>query len=176
MKTDARWAAVSAACAAVAVLLFVPPAAAQTATQAGGAPTVERPSLSLESARRMMAAATREAQQHNAPSTIAVADAGGELLLLERMDGARAAGAYLAPGKARTAVIFRHPTKDLEETINGGRTAQVTAPGFVQMEGGIPVVVDGQVVGAIGVSGESKQQDSQIAAAAVAALGKAPAQ
>jgi glc operon protein GlcG len=152
----------------VVVAMFIACAAAGPAQ----AQTVAKPSLTLEAARRMLTAAEREAEQHNWPSTIAVADASGELLAMERMEGARAAGAYLAPGKARTAVVFRHPTKDLEETVNNGRTAQVTAPGFVQMEGGVPVTADGQVVGAIGVSGENKQQDSQVAAAGIAALNK----
>jgi glc operon protein GlcG len=153
------------------VAMFVSYATTGPAT----AQTAAKPSLTLDAARRILKAAEREAEQHNWPSTIAVADASGELLVLERMEGARAAGAYLAPGKARTAVVFRHPTKDLEETINNGRTAQVTAPGFVQMEGGVPVTIDGQVVGAIGVSGENKQQDSQIATAGVTGLNKAGA-
>ena len=120
----------------VAVLAAAGTASAQDQAQSQARNrTVAMQSLSLDAARQILAEARKEADRNGWPSTIAVSDAGGELLLLERMEGARPAGAYLAPGKARTAVIFRHPTKALEETINGGRTAQVTAPGFVQMEG-----------------------------------------
>lgn len=127
------------------------------------ADTIVKRSLGLEAARKMVAAAVAEAQRNNWPSTIAVVDESGELLVIERMDEARLAGLSLAAGKARSAAFFRHPTKMLEDTINGGRTAQLTVPDMVQMEGGLPIIADGQVVGAIGVSGETKEHDTLIA-------------
>jgi len=80
------------------------------------------------------------------------------------------AGVELAPGKARTAALFKKPSQDLEDAINNGRVAAVTAPGFVEMQGALPVIVDGEVIGAIGVSADTKEHDAQIARAGLAAL------
>ena len=102
---------------------------------------------------------------------LAVVDDGGWLVLLERMDGApMLASVELAPGKARAAAVYRKPTRALEESINGGRAAAVTAPGFVQMQGGVPLVAGGEVVGAIGVSADTPAHDEQIAEAGARAL------
>jgi glc operon protein GlcG len=106
-----------------------------------------------------------EAQRLGAPGgTIAVVDAGGHLLALERLDGTFPASADIAIAKARAAAMFRKPTKALEDTVNGGRTAMVTLPDFTLLQGGEPIVADGQVVGAVGVSGAaSADQDTQLA-------------
>jgi len=102
---------------------------------------------------------------------IAIVDDGGWPLYLERMNNTQVtASALIAPEKARTAALFKRPSADLENAINNGRPAAITAPGFVMMEGGLPIVVNGSVIGAIGVSGGTKAQDSQIAKAGLEAL------
>jgi glc operon protein GlcG len=127
--------------------------------------------LTLEAARRVVAAAEVEAQRNNAPAVLAIVDDSGWLILLERMDHApMLASVEIAPGKARAAAIYRKPTQVLEEAINRGRTAAVTAPGFVQMQGGVPLMVNGEVVGAIGVSADTPVHDQLIAEAGARAL------
>jgi glc operon protein GlcG len=119
----------------------------------------------------VVAAAEVEAQRNNAPAVLAVVDDSGWLILLERMDNApMLASVEIAPGKARAAAIYRKPTQVLEEVINRGRTAAVTAPGFVQMQGGVPLMVNGEVVGAIGVSADTPVHDQLIAEAGARAL------
>jgi len=126
--------------------------------------------LSLEMARTVVAAAQEEARKNGWPGAIAVVDEGGWLILAERMDNAATTlGASVASEKARTAALFKRPSADLENAVNNGRPAAITA-GFVMMEGGLPIVIDGQVVGAIGVSADTKVHDSQIARAGLAAL------
>jgi glc operon protein GlcG len=105
----------------------------------------------------------------NAPSAIAVVDPAGDLLAFERMDSVRPASADLAIGKARTAARLRRPTAEIEDNINGGRTAFATA-GILALRGGQPVLANGAVVGAVGVAGLSKQVDTEIAKTAAAAL------
>src|SRR3546814_9497850 len=123
--------------------------------------TVQKQSLTLDAARKVLAGAEAEAARNGWAPTIAVVDESGHIVAMERMDSARYAGLYLAPGKARSAALFRRPTKVLEDAINDGRTAQVTLPDMVQMEGGLQDVINGEVVGESGVSGNAKQQDSQ---------------
>ena len=119
----------------------------------------------------MVAAAEAEAERNHWPAAIAVVDDGGWPILIERMDhAALIAGVELAPGKARTAALFKKPSQDLEDAINNGRIAAVTALGFVEMQGALPVIVDGEVIGAIGVSADTKEHDAQIARAGLAAL------
>ena len=150
------------------------------ATTAGAAETATQKTLTLEGARRVAAAALHYAHANKAPgAAIAVVDAGGQTVLVERLDGTFPAGADISAGKARTAVMFRRPTRALEETINKGRNAMITVAAvtaFTPLQGGIPIVVDGQVIGAVGVSGAaSAQQDEEIAIAGAAALaGDAP--
>ncbi|HVO16911.1 MAG TPA: heme-binding protein [Alphaproteobacteria bacterium] len=140
-------------------------------TQDAQAQLVERKALTLEAARKIVRAAEAEAARNNWPSVIAVVDEGGWPILIERMDNAALlAGVELAPGKARTAALFKRPSQALEDAINKGRTAAVTARGFIEMKGALPIVVDGQVVGAVGVSGETPDHDVQIAQAGLAAL------
>ncbi|WP_223507639.1 MULTISPECIES: heme-binding protein [unclassified Pseudomonas] len=126
----------------------------------------------LESAEvnRMVTAARAEAQKNKWPVTVAVVDDGGHLLALERLDDCAPISAYIATEKARTAALGRRDTKNYEEMINSGRTALITAPLLTSLEGGLPLVVEGKVIAAIGVSGVKPEQDAQIAAAGVAAL------
>ena len=135
------------------------------------AQTVDRPILTLAGARTALQAAEEKAAALHRPSCIAVVDTGGHLLLFERMEGAWLAGAELSLGKARSAALFGKPTAALEDTINGGRTALVTA-GVNEMQGGVPVIVRDQVVGAIGVSGSEKDGDVPVAEAGVSAVAK----
>jgi glc operon protein GlcG len=127
--------------------------------------------LTLELARQIARAAESEALRVNAPGVIAVVDDAGWLVLLVRMDRApMLASIELASGKARSAAIYRKPTQALEEAINKGRVAAVTAPGFVQMQGGMPVKAGGDFVGAIGISADTPDHDQQIAEAGARAL------
>lgn len=141
------------------------------AQSADTAPLASKKTLTLAGAHRVLAAAEREAAQNGWPAVLAVVDDGGWLITLVRMDNVpMLASVELAPGKARAAAAFRKPTQALETAINQGRSAQLTAPGFVQMQGGLPLVVDHQVVGAIGVSADTPAHDQQIAEAGARAL------
>jgi uncharacterized protein GlcG (DUF336 family)/mannose-6-phosphate isomerase-like protein (cupin superfamily) len=145
---------------------------------AGQAQTTSKKALTLDGARRVMAAAQAEAKRLNAPGgAIAIVDDGGNLVQVERLDGTFAAGPNISIGKARTAALFKKPTKAFEEIIKNGRTAMVALPDFTPLQGGVPIIVEGQIVGAIGVSGAaSADQDTQIAEAGAAALGASAAQ
>lgn len=130
-----------------------------------------KPYLTLEAARTVLTAAQAKASENGWPCVIAVVDAEGLPIVMERMDNAAVlAGVDLAPGKARTAALFRRESGALEDAINGPRPAAVTAQGFVMMRGGVPITVDGTVVGAIGVSADTPDHDEQIAKAGIAAL------
>jgi len=130
-----------------------------------------RPVLTLAAAQQVMQAAQAKAEAENWPCVISVVDAAGMPLTLLRMDNAAVpAGVDIAPGKARTAALFRRPSGALEDAINGNRPAAATARGFVLMRGGVPLVADGQIVGAIGVSADTPQHDEEIAKAGAAAL------
>jgi glc operon protein GlcG len=140
--------------------------------------TIEKKALNLEGARKVIAAATAEAKSKNAPGgAIAVVDEGGNLIAVERLDDTFAAGANISIGKARTAVLFKRPTKFFEDVINKGRTAMTTLNDFTPLQGGIPFIVDGQIIGAVGVSGAaSAQQDEELAIAGANALATSAAQ
>jgi len=142
------------------------------------AQTVERKSLTLDGAKKVIAAAVAEARSKNAPgAAIAVVDEGGNLVALERLDNTFAAGANISVGKARTAVLFKRPTKFFEDVINKGRTAMATLSDFTPLQGGVPIMVDDQIVGAIGVSGAANaQQDEELAIAGANALAARAAQ
>lgn len=118
------------------------------------------------------AAAEAEALANNWAVTIAIVDDGGHLLHLQRLDGAAALSAHIAPAKANTAAMGRRESKSYEDVINGGRTSFLSAP-YVQgmLEGGVPIVKDGQCIGAVGVSGVKSTEDAQIARAGIAAIG-----
>jgi len=161
-----------------AITLFVSAMLAQSA--AGAASVVNQPSLSLEGARQVIAEATAYAQAQAAPGgAIAVVDAAGVLVGLERLDGTFPAASNISIGKARTAAQFRKPTRDFENLVNKGRVTMTTLPdvtAFTPLQGGVPIVVDGQVVGAIGVSGAaSAQQDDEIAQAGADGFARAQA-
>ncbi len=117
------------------------------------------------------AAALAEARKNQWAVTIAIVDAGGHLLSLQRMDGAAALSAHVAQAKARSAAVGRRDTKGFEDMINGGRTAFLSAP-FIDgmLEGGLPILHNGQCIGAVGVSGVKASEDAQVAAAGIAAL------
>ncbi len=120
--------------------------------------TAKKETLTLDGAERVIAAAKAKAQELKSPGgVIAVVDAGGNLMALARIDGTFAAGANISIGKARTAVLFQKPTKVFEDIINKGRTAMAALPDsfFTPLQGGIPVVLDGQIIGGVGVSGAS---------------------
>src|SRR5205809_623084 len=133
---------------------------------------VEKKSLNLDGAKKAIAAAVEYAKKNNAPGgVVAVVDEGGNLMALERLDGTFAMGATISIGKARTAVLFKKPTRVFEELINKGRTAMTALDGFTPLIGGIPIVIDGQVVGGVGVSGAaSANQDEELALAGANAL------
>ncbi|MGE5850588.1 MAG: heme-binding protein [Candidatus Methylomirabilota bacterium] len=137
----------------------------------GHAQVVDKKTLTLDGAKQIIAAAMAEARRLNAPGgVIAVVDDGGNLIALERLDNTFPAGANISIGKARTAAIFKRPTSAFEEIINKGRTTMVALSDFTPLQGGVPIVMDGQVVGAVGVSGAaSAKQDEEIAIAAAGA-------
>jgi glc operon protein GlcG len=130
-----------------------------------------KPTLTLEDTRRIAAAAEAEALANGWAVTIAIVDDGGHLLWLQRLDGAAPISAEIAPAKARTAALGRRESKVYEDVINQGRTSFLSAPVLKGMlEGGVPVMADGQCVGAVGVSGVKSTEDAQIARAGIAAL------
>jgi glc operon protein GlcG len=132
---------------------------------------MDRKELTLEAARKMVAAAEAEAERQHLRGVIAVVDEGGWPILVERMDNsAYIASVELAPAKARTAALFKKPSGALEEAINHGRIAALSARDFIEMQGGFPIVVGGQVIGGIGASFDTPEHDVQIAQAGLAAL------
>jgi len=127
--------------------------------------------LTLETAKRMAVAAEAEAAKNKWLITVAVVDDGGNLLLFHRMDDAKLVAVDIAMRKAKTAVFFQGETKALEEEVTkGGRTALLPIEGFMPLQGGFPIIVEGKVIGGIGVSGMSGEQDAQCAAAGLKAL------
>lgn len=128
--------------------------------------------LTLDDVRKIAAAAEGEAKANNWAVSIAITDDGGHLMWLQRLDGAAPISAHIAPAKAQTAALGRRETKVYEDMINNGRVSFITAPTLEGMlEGGLPILVDGQCVGAVGVSGVKSSEDAQIARAGISALG-----
>src|SRR2546427_8356539 len=148
----------------VAALIFV--------IASSHAQVLEKKSLNLDGAKEAIVAAVDYAKKNNAPGgVIAIVDEGGNLMALERLDGSFAMGATISIGKARTAVLFKKPTRFFEELINKGRTAMTAVDGFTPLIGGVPIIVGGEVVGGIGVSGAaSASQDEQLALAGANSL------
>ncbi len=144
----------------------------------GFAQTAQKKGMTLAGAKKVIAAAVAEAKSKNAPGgAIAVVDEGGNLVAVERLDNTFAAGANISIGKARTAALFKRPTKFFEDVINKGRTAMATLADFTPLQGGIPIITDGQIIGAVGVSGAaSAQQDEELAIAGANALATMSAQ
>ena len=124
--------------------------------------------LSLNAAMKIAAAAQAEAARRGATVVIAVVDDGGNLIVLHRLDDTQVATVEVGIGKARTAAIFRRPSKEFEDQIRSGRVAALALPGATPLQGGLPITVDGKVVGAIGVSGNTPQEDEDIAKAGAA--------
>jgi glc operon protein GlcG len=127
--------------------------------------------LTLAAAQHIAQAARAEGLDNGWKLVICIVDDGGHLIYLERMDGAQLGSVQVAQDKARSAVLFKRPSKALEEAVAGGRTVVMKLTGAIPVEGGVPIMVEGELIGAIGVSGASSSQDGQVAAKGVAALG-----
>jgi uncharacterized protein GlcG (DUF336 family) len=153
----------AAPCVFTLAVLVAPSAAAQLR---------EAKVLTLEGAKNIVAAAEAEAKKNNWNMAFAIVDASGGLVLFHKGDGARPSNVDFAIAKARTAARFQRPTKALDSLVAGGRVQFLAAEGMLPLEGGVPIVVDGQVIGAVGVSGGTSQQDAQVATAGIAALVK----
>lgn len=127
------------------------------------AQVVEKKALTLEAAKKIAGAAAAEAKKKNARVVIVIVDDGGNLILLERLDDTQVASVNVGIGKARTAAIFRRPSKEFEDQIRTGRIAALALPGATPLQGGVPIIYEGKVIGAIGVSGETPAEDEEIA-------------
>ena len=127
--------------------------------------------LSIDDARKMADGARAEAKKNGWNVVIAIVDDGGHLMYLERADGTQKASSIIAQDKARTAIMFRRPSKAMEDVVANGRIAVMALNGLTPIEGGLPIVAEGQFVGAIGVSGGQSHQDAQVAKAGIDALG-----
>lgn len=139
-------------------------AVAQQAPPPYGAP------MSLEVAKKAMAAAEAEAITHKWPVAIAILDTTGSLVMLQKLDNTQTGSVEIAIGKARTALDFRRPSKALQDVVAGGGAGLrlLSVRNMLALEGGVPVIVDGKVVGAVGVSGVTSEQDAQVAMAGAA--------
>jgi len=126
--------------------------------------------LTLDLAKKIAQRAETEANSRGATVVIAVVDDGGHLILLERLDNTQVASVEVAIGKARTASIFRRPSRIFEEQVKNGRVAAISLPGATPLQGGIPIIVDGEVIGAIGVSGNTPTEDEEIAIAGASSV------
>ena len=130
-----------------------------------------KPFLTLDDVKTIAAAAEAEAKKNNWAVAIAIADEGGHLLWFQRLDGTAPISSTIAPAKARSAALGRRESKVYEEVINNGRYSFLSVPGdYAFLEGGVPVIVDGHCIGAVGVSGVKSTEDAQIAKAGIAAL------
>jgi uncharacterized protein GlcG (DUF336 family) len=127
--------------------------------------------LTADDVKKIAAAAEAEALANKWAVTIAIVDDGGHLLGLQRLDGAAPATAHIAPAKAHSSALGRRESKAFEDVINNGRTSFLSAPLQGMLEGGVPIIVEGQTLGAVGVSGVKSSEDAQIAKAGIAALG-----
>jgi glc operon protein GlcG len=135
---------------------------------------VDKKSLTLDAAKKVAAAAEEEASKNKWTVVIAIVDDGSNLVYVQRLDETQIGSIEVAIQKAKTSASFKRPTKALEDAVmTGGRTVVLSLPGALPIEGGLPIVVDGKMIGAIGVSGVTAQQDAQIAKAGVDALAKA---
>ncbi len=140
------------------------------ALQPASAQTLDKKVLSLAAARKLAAAAEEAARAKGVDVVIVVVDDAGWILLLVRMDGAQVASVNVGIGKARTAAIYRRPSRVFEEQIRNGRVAALALADATPLQGGVPILLDGRVVGAIGVSGDTPQVDEDIAIAGAAAF------
>ncbi len=133
-------------------------------------PVAQRSVLTLEGAKAIAAAAEAEARRNNWNVAIAVVDAYGELVLFLKMDDVQQQSVDIAQGKARTAARMRRPTKALDDAVAGGRTVLLAVDGVLPLEGGVPIIVGGLAIGAVGVSGVTSAQDAQVASAGIRAV------
>jgi glc operon protein GlcG len=138
---------------------------------AAEAQLADRQALTLDGARRIMAAAEAEAAKNKWTVAIAIVDEAGDLVAFHKLDDTQAASIDIAIGKARTAARMKRPTKALEDAVAAGRTVLLGVEGLTPLEGGVPIAVGGRIIGAVGVSGVTSQQDAQVAQAGIAALG-----
>ena len=136
---------------------------------------VAKSTLSLELAKKIAAKAEAEAAKNKWTVVVAIVDDGGNLILLEKMDGTQLGSIVVAQEKAKTALNFKRPTKAFEDMVAGGRNATLSLPGVLAIEGGVPLVVDGAYIGAIGISGAKSSEDGIVATAAAALLTEAAA-
>ena len=151
---------------AVAVVFTAALASAQ-------APAPYGPAITLEQAKKVMAGAEAEAKKNNWPVVIVILDSGGQLVMLQRLDNAQWGSVDIAKEKARSAVALRRPTKALQDAVaQGGANLRLLTIGYSVLEGGIPIIVDGKIIGAVGVSGVLSTQDAQTAQAGIDALMK----
>jgi uncharacterized protein GlcG (DUF336 family) len=157
-----RGRAVSVSVVSVALALFL--------AGTGWGEPLQKKSVSLEDARKAAASAVTEARKNKWNMAIAVVDDGGHLIYFERIDETQFGSIDIAIGKARTAASLKRPTKALEDALNGGQYAILSFPNILPREGGLPILADGKVVGAIGVSGGKSSEDAQVAKAGVDAL------
>ena len=134
---------------------------------------IEKKALTLDGAKRIAAAAEAKAKAEGARVVIAVVDEGGSLLLLERLDDTQVASVNVGIDKARTAAIFRRPSKVFEDQVRDGRVAALALPGATPLQGGVPIIYEGKVIGAIGVSGNTPQEDEDIAKVEAASVATA---
>ncbi|TBV08835.1 GlcG/HbpS family heme-binding protein [Stutzerimonas kirkiae] len=157
---------------ALAAVTATTPVSAQSPgpTASPQALTLARADIAQAGAQRAIAAALAEAEKNGWVIAVAVVDSGGELVAFHKADGAIGISPSVAIGKARTAALLRQPSKNFEDYINDGRPSFLSTPGTTPLEGGIPIIVDGQVVGAVGVSGAHGPNDSQVAQAGVGAV------
>jgi glc operon protein GlcG len=132
-------------------------------------------SIGVETARKVAAAAIAEGKKNSWTVAVSIVDAAGDLVFFERIDNTQVGSVKVSQEKARTAARFKRPTKAFEDALSGGRQAILGLPDVVPIEGGIPLVIEGKIVGAIGVSGATSQQDGVCAQAGADTLGKAPA-
>jgi glc operon protein GlcG len=161
MRIVSKPAALAAFCSLGLLAGIAAPAPAQT---------LDKKVLSLEAARKVAAAAQQAARAKGVDVVIVVVDDAGYMMLLERMDGAQVASVNVGIGKARTAAIYRRPSRVFEEQIRNGRVAALALADATPLQGGIPILLEGRVVGAIGVSGDSPQIDEDIAIAGASAF------
>jgi glc operon protein GlcG len=154
----------------VALFTLVPrPASAQQMSLPYGPP------VAVETARKVAATAIAEGKKNGWTIAVAIVDTAGDLVFFERMDNTQAGSVTVSQEKARTAARFKRPSKAFEEALAGGRQAILGLPGVTPVEGGVPLIIEGKIVGAVGVSGATSPQDSQCAQAGADLLGKAPA-
>lgn len=126
--------------------------------------------LTADDCRKILAAAEAEAAKNSWAVCIAIVDDGGHLLSFLRLDGCAAASVAISQGKARTAALRRRPTKNDEDMVNNGRTSALSMPGITFLEGGVPIIVGGETIGAVGVSGVKSTEDAQVAQAGINAV------